>query len=178
MNLLTWYIQTIQTSSLIAWSSMEQSILNFLVEGKNKKRFYGNVKLSTELAPGIWFMWEHNTEKWHWLSDLYKSREWYFKVRHSLLFFVKVNPQTKFILRLLPFRFFPCDIWVLKFHFLKKDIPTSAKVKVLRFQSMKALNFTLLKSCHPNFSVSCVDFLRHKMWSDISYCGYTIYYII
>ena len=132
--MLTWYIQTIQTSSLTAWSSMEQSILNFLVEGKNKKRFYGNVKLSTELAPGIWFMWEHNTEKWHWLSDLYISREWYFIVKHSLLFFVKVNPQTKFILWLSPFRFFHATFEFWSSIFSRKIFPLQQRLKCWGFK--------------------------------------------
>ena len=121
-------------------------------------------------------MWEHNTEKWHWLSDLYISREWYFIVKHSLLF-CKGEPTNEIHFVAFTLQIFSCDIWVLKFHFLKKDIPTSAKVEVLRFQSMKALNCTPPKSCHPNFFVSCVDFLRQKMRSDISYCCYNIYNI-
>ena len=93
-----------------------------------------------------------------------------------MFFYIKVNPQPKFTLWLLPFGFFHAtfEFW----SFLKKDIPTSAKVELLRLKSMKALNCTLPKSSHHNFSMSCVDFLWHKIWSDISYCGYFIYHIV
>lgn len=86
-------------------------------------------------------------------------------------FFIKVNPQPKFILWLLPQRFFMRHLSSEVFS--RKIFPLQQRLK-----NMKALNCTLLKSRHPHFSVSCVDFLRHKMWSDISYWGYIIQYIL
>ena len=95
-----------------------------------------------------------------------------------MVFFCKGEPTSEIDFVAFTLQIFLCDIWVLKFHFFKKDIPTSAKVELLRLKSMRALNCMLPKSCHPNFFVSCVDFLRHKMWSDIQYCGYIIYYVV